>query len=481
MGQEIDSSHFTKHDFQRFSAALQRETELLETWFQDHRFSIMPGGIAGFELEAWLIDERGRPVPHNQRFLERFNNPLAVPELAAFNVEFNIPERPLRGDALRRLHNALQDLWSDGQRCAQELNAQLLMIGILPTVGEADLNLANMSDRVRYRAINEQVLRMRQGRPLCLDIHGYETLKAEHCNVMLEAATTSFQLHLQVNASEAAGLFNAALIASAPIVAATANSPYLFGKALWEESRIPLFEQAVAVGGDFTGGGRSTRVYRRVTFGSGYLHDSLLELFQENLQRYPPLLPEWAHEAPDKLHHVRLHNGTIWRWNRPLIGFDNDGKPHLRIEHRVLPAGPSLPDAIANATLFYGLVYALSQIPGLTKRLPFFQSVQNFYKAARAGLQTQLTWLDDKQITARALLLEELLPLARQSLESADIDRTDIDDYLGIIQARIATGRTGARWQRDFVACHGPDMQNLTIAYLAQQQRETPVHEWKLV
>lgn len=478
MGQEIDSSHFSKHDFRRFEDHLHEETRVLESWFREHRF-VTGSSVVGFELEACLVDREARPASINEAFLERFDNPLAVPELAAFNVEFNTPQRVLRGDALRRMHTALQTLWQEGERCAQIFGATLLMIGILPTLREQDLTLANMSDRHRYRAINEQVLRMRQGKPLQLNIDGPETLCTEHRNVMLEAATTSFQLHLQVNQSEAAGFFNAAIVLSAPMVAATANSPYLFGRELWQETRIPLFEQAVAVGGDLAmGGQRSDRPYRRVTLGGGYLRDSLFELFQENLQRYPPLLPEWLDTDPETLHHVRLHNGTIWRWNRPLIGVDRDGTPHLRIEHRVVPAGPSIPDAIANAALFYGLVHMLGRMPSLTEQLPFPQSCKNFYAAARDGLKAEVVWLGGRRLSVRELLLQELLPLAKQGLESVAIDPADIDDYLGIIHSRVLTGRTGAAWQRGCVARHGRAMAALTIAYLERQRGGAPVHEW---
>jgi gamma-glutamyl:cysteine ligase YbdK (ATP-grasp superfamily) len=479
MGQEIDSNHFTKRDRLKFEACLQHETALLKTWFREQRFDAL-SGIAGYELEACLIDSSGKPAPINQILLEKLDNPLVVPELAAFNVEFNVPERRLHRDALSRMDKALRDLWNEADRCAQSLSAALVMIGTLPAVQVQDLTLANLSDRRRYRALNDQVLRMRGGRPLQLNIHGPETLAAEHHNVMLEAAATSFQLHLQVSASEAAAFFNAAVMLSAPMVAATANSPFLFGKRLWEETRIPLFEQAVALGGDLAGGNRSDRGYRRVTFGSGYLRDSLFDLFEENLRRYPPLLPECIDAAPERLHHLRLHNGTIWRWNRPLIGFSKDGTPHLRIEHRVVPAGPSITDAIANAALFYGLVHALGRVPELCQRLPFWQSCRNFYEAARYSLRAEVVWLEGKSLSVQKLLLDELLPLASKGLETLEIDRGDIEHYLGIIQARIASGCTGARWQRSYVARYGRDMNALTRAYLDRQRSGAPVHEWGL-
>lgn len=477
MGQEISNSHFTEQDFRSFNACLQRETAVLESWFRDHRFADDPS-IGGFELEAWLVDAEGNPAPINRNYLELLNDPLVVPELSVFNIEFNTPERRLEGTALSQMHQALGTLWTRCDRRAEELNARLAMVGILPTVRDQDLTLANMSRMVRYRALNEQVLRMRQGKPLQLDIRGMETLCAEHWNVMMEAATTSFQIHLQIKESEAVSFFNAAIIISAPMVAATANSPYLFGKNLWDETRIPLFEQAVAVGGDIAGGDPA---YRRVTFGSGYLKESMREIFRENLEHYPPLLPQCMEGPPEALKHVRLHNGTIWRWNRPLIGFDQDGTPHVRIEHRVVPAGPSVIDTIANAALFYGLVHALAKDSVAPEKcLSFAQSRANFYGAARDGLRARVVWLDGKRIALQPLLLETLLPLARRGLKGLDIDKADIDNYLGVIQARVATGRTGAHWQRAFTARHGLCMKALTEAYLKCQQGGLPVHEWEL-
>jgi gamma-glutamyl:cysteine ligase YbdK (ATP-grasp superfamily) len=475
MGQEIARSHFKKPDFQAFESRLQEETALVRRWFEERLFTVAPN-TGGFELEAWLVDDQGLPAPINQVYLERLNNPQVVPELSVFNVELNTEPRVLHDDALSRMQSALEELWALGNKTAAELNASLLMIGILPTVQELDLNMANMSQMIRYRALNEQVLRQRHGIPFVLDIHGREWLHAEHQNLMLEAAATSLQVHLQVNQVQAAQYFNAALILSAPMVAVAANSPFLFGRDLWDETRIPVFEQALAVSND-----EKAQSLLRVTFGRGYVRQSLLELFLENLECYPALLPMALDEPLEQVGHLRLQNGTIWRWNRPLIGFEANGTPHLRIEHRVMAAGPSVLDTIANTALFYGLVHFYGeQAELLAALLPFEQCRKNFYTAARKGLNAEIVWLDGKPVVLRQLLLEKLLPLAKQGLESLDINRDDIQTYLGVIEARVSTGRTGASWQRDFVASHGPDMCVLTKTYLEQQRRGTPVHEWSL-
>lgn len=478
MGQEISRSTFTRQDFQRFQTCLRQETALLTEWFRKGRFA-PTGGMGGFEIEAWLVDRRGLPAPLNQRFLERMANPLVVPELSVFNIELNTPPLPLCGDALRRMHANLDSLWRDCQQAAAELDATVTLIGILPTLRDQDLIPENMSSQQRYRAINDQILQRRRGQPMELAIHGTETLRLTHQDVMLEAATTSFQTHLQVTANQAAVFFNAALLLSAPMVAVAANSLLLFGKMLWEETRIPLFEQGVALPG---GERADDPTCQRVTFGGSYVRESLLELFTENLTRYPPLLPvDLSGEPTERLPHLRLHNGTIWRWNRPLLGFDAGGTPHLRIEHRVMPAGPSIPDTIANAAFYYGLIHGLARVLLSTSAvLDFTQCRANFYAAARDGLRAEVVWLNGRRGPLQQLVLDELLPLARRELLALTMDAADVTDYLDLIAARAASGRTGADWQRRFLRHHGPDLAALTLAYLERQQGGTPVHEWEV-
>lgn len=477
MGQEIEAARFTPDDFVGYAERLRAETALLGKWFAAGMFSPRDR-MGGYELEAWLVDSQSRPAPLNDIFLKNLNNPMVVPELARFNVELNDHPQHLWGAAFSRFEASLGATWQQCMQCASELDAHLMMIGILPTLQENELTQANMSDLKRYRALNEQVLRLREGRPLELDISGREHLSIANNSVMLEAATTSFQLHLKVHPSNARRAYNASMIISAPMVAVAANSPYLFGHELWNETRIPLFEQSVSVGGF---AGASHGPLRRVTFGSGYVRDSILECFIENEQHYPLLLPMHFHDGLEQMSHVRLHNGTIWRWNRPLIGFDYDGIPHLRIEHRVVPGGPTILDMIANAALFYGLMQALmtAEIPP-EQQLDFSVARDNFYIAAQHGLGAHVTWLDGARGTLQKLLQEQLLPLARHGLEQLEIDVEDIDRYLGVIEARVHSGQTGAVWQRAYVACHGSDLAAMTQVYRHHQDSKLPVHEWGL-
>jgi hypothetical protein len=476
MGQEIEASRFTPDDFVEYAQRLRDETALLGEWFASDSFSPR-GRMGGYELEAWLVDSQSHPAPLNDVFLKRLNNPMVVAELARFNVELNDHPQHLWGSAFSRFEASLGATWQQCLQCAAGMDSGLMMIGILPTLQARELTQENMSDLKRYRALNEQVLRLREGRPLQLDICGREHLKMAHNSVMLEAATTSFQLHLKVHPRIASRAYNAAMIISAPMVAASANSPYLFGHELWEETRIPLFEQSVSVGGF---AGASHGPLRRVTFGSGYVRDSVFECFVENEQHYPLMLPMRFQDGLEQMSHVRLHNGTIWRWNRPLIGFDYDGIPHLRIEHRVVPGGPTIVDMIANAALFFGLMQALmtADTPP-EQQLDFSLARDNFYTAAHHGLAAHITWLDGKRGSVRSLLQEQLLPMARRGLQQLEIDAGDVDRYLGVIEARVHSGQTGSAWQRACMAQHGNDLAVMTQLYRQHQESRLPVHEWE--
>jgi gamma-glutamyl:cysteine ligase YbdK (ATP-grasp superfamily) len=257
------------------------------------------------------------------------------------------------------------------------------------------------------------------------------------------------------------------------MVAVSANSPYLFGADLWDETRIPLFEQAVAMG--------DLSLTQRVTLGVRYLEKSIAECFMANWRRYPILLPRLMDEPEEKLAHLRLQNGTVWRWTRPLIGFDDEGEPHLRLEQRVVPAGPSIVDSIANAALYFGAVSALARQPQAPETmLPFERAQNNFYAAAKTGLRTEIEWLNGKSIKLPQLCLEYLLPLARDGLLSMGVDGAEADYWLGIIRGRVETGMNGAAWQRAWVAKYGSDMQGLTEAYLEHQAGGKPVHQWAI-
>lgn len=470
MGDEIETSHFTEDDFRAFEERLKVETNLLAEWFKEGRFANGPP-TAGAELEAWLVDPQFNPAAKNNEFLRKLNREDVVPELASFNVEFNTDPLPLSGSMLSQAESNLRKNFRVAEQTAEDMGLHLLAIGILPTVKDEDLIDDNMSGGERYRAINDQIFELRKGKPIHLSITNKEHLSLNHRDVMLEAAATSFQIHLKVDQDHGVDFYNASKIASAPMVAISANSPYLFQHDLWAETRIPLFEQAVSVGEwDYS---------ERVTFGVSYLDASLYEVFQANRQRYQALLPQCFDDPPEKLSHLRLHNGTIWRWNRALIGFDDDDTPHLRIEHRVVPAGPTAVDLTANMAFYFGVVYGFMQgeaHPG--ERVPFWAARDNFYDAARDGYDARVIWEGRRSGKMSDLILDELLPMAREGLEALGLDHGDIEHYLGIIQKRTQSGQNGATWQRAYVDKHGRDWNKLTEAYFHRQMSGEPVHEW---
>ncbi len=473
MGQEINRTRFSGDDWLRFAERLNDETQLLDRLAREQRLS-QRCCTAGFELEAWLVDKHYRPAPTNTQYLAALGDPLVVPELSRFNVEINGTPQRLRDQAFSRLEAELLATWRRCRDVAQAQESALVLIGILPTIRESHLTMANVSPLKRYEALNAQILQLRGGRPLVIDIAGVEHLHTEHRDVMLEAATTSFQVHLQIPARDAARFYNASLIASASVVAAAANSPFLFEHLLWAETRIPLFEQAVA-----SHAPDADPADWRVSFGAGYLQE-IGDYFLDNQRRFPVVLPIQTEDAPEMFAHLRLHNGTIWRWNRLLIGFDGDGRPHVRIEHRVLPAGPSLLDMLANAAFYIGLVNFLVSLPHPPEEaLPFPAARTNFYAAARYGLDARVAWFEADEVDLRDLLLSELLPMAQHGLRRLHIAPDDIERYLGTVEARVRSGRTGAAWQRAWVEAHGRDFVQLCAAYCERQQSGAPVHQWE--
>jgi hypothetical protein len=471
MGEEITAAKFSEADFARFAANLREETEIVHELFAAEQFS-HSDYMLGFEIEAWIVDHNYFPASINQRLLQTLAHPLVVPELSRFNIEFNCTPLALAGDVLDRAANELSSLWSECNSVAHQLDANMVMIGTLPTIRDDDLTLANMSPLNRFYALNEEVLRQRRGRPLRIDISGRDRLVSEHYDVMLEATTTSFQIHLKTPARLAHLFYNASIAASGPVLAASGNAPFLFGKSLWDETRIPLFEQAVDV--------PTKNRRRRVTLGSGYLSTSLRDIFHENLHEYPVLLPIAFNEPAENLRHLRLHNGTIWRWNRPLIGFEPDGTPHLRIEHRILPAGPTIHDMIANTAFYLGLTnYFVTLGDDGAAGLSYDDARRNFYASARDGLDAVLSWPGIGPIAADRLILDELIGCARRGLDDLNIDHNE-DCWLDIVEARVRSKQTGASWQRQAYEARGRDNFELMATYCERQRSGAPVHQWEL-
>ena len=473
MGEEISRSTFTDEEFEKFHENLRTETRLIAQRLNTDAFS-NDDYVIGFEIEAWLLDHNFYPSPINQALIEKLNDPLLVAELSRFNVELNCQPLALTSDALSRAHKNLSDLWSAFNRVAHTLDSNMVMIGTLPIIRDEDLSLKNITPLKRYEALNNAVMRQRGGRPLVVEIDGIDHLHSEHQDVMLEAATTSFQIHLKTPPYLAHRYYNASLMASAPLLAGSTNAPFVFERPLWSETRIPLFEQSIPLT-------NHAGTHGRVTFGSGYLEGMVSDVFRENLESYPVILPHNFDQAPEAFHHLRLHNGTIWRWNRPLVGVEDTGKAHVRLEHRTMPAGPTIIDMIANAACYVGLVRNMVDRDFDEKSgLSFADATENFYNAAKFGLSAELTWPGQGKVAASDLLLEELVPAARHGLAAFGVSDDDSALYLDIFAARVQGGQTGTQWQLTMHDTLDGDFRKMMSAYCEEQRSALPVHQWSL-
>ncbi|MFN8547441.1 MAG: CBS domain-containing protein [Candidatus Eisenbacteria bacterium] len=446
----------------------------------------------GAEQEMFLIDETWRPAPGALKILERSHDPHFTTELGLFNLEMNTDPVLFEPDCLNRLETQLNALLAKAYATAAELGYGIVLTGILPTIRKTDLGLENMTPKPRYLAINRALKELRGG-DYEFYIKGLDEILLKHDSVMLEACNTSFQLHFQVGAKEFPNLYNVAQVAAGPCLAAATNSPLLFGRRLWSETRIALFQQSV----DTRSSSHHIRdASPRVTFGNHYVKQSVLEIYREDIARFRTLIgteldedpaAKLAQGIPPELKVLRLHNGTVYRWNRACYGI-TDGKPHLRIENRVLPAGPTVLDEIANAAFWYGMIISLSHdYQDISKLIPFDYAKANFVNAARHGLNAHFTWLEGRESLADRLILDELLPLAEAGLFRRGVRREDIQRYLGVVEKRVRTGMTGSKWimkslesLRD-AGTLGERLNALTAATVSRQKEGNPVAEWQPV
>ncbi|MCB0377005.1 MAG: hypothetical protein KDD33_00805 [Bdellovibrionales bacterium] len=478
MGESIGQVEFSAEDEKEFQRRLREETKVLKNWFEERRFEFRDKPMLGLEVEAWLVDENYIPNPVNKEFLAVCDNPDVVEELSKFNFELNTDPKVLQKYCFKEIHQQLAKTWDQCLGFASKVASKPMLIGIHPLLRDQILQLEYMSEGERYRALNDQLMKMREGQPVKVDIQGFDHFAMTFDHIMLEAAATSVQVHIQANQEDFRRVFNASMIAAIPCVAIAANSPFVYGHDLWDESRIPLFEQAIQV--------KSFRDKRgtdigRVTFGTGYIRHSLLEIFLENLNGYPPLIPILFEDSPESLHHLRFHNGTLWRWNRPIIGFDQSGTPHLRVEQRAMASGPSLEDIVANMAFSVGLTqYLATEEKAPEESMTFTDCRNNFYEAARLGLNARVRWFG-KEGALDQLILSDLIPKAKQGLRAAGVDAAEIEFYLEQnIHQRVLSGQNGARWQRAFIDRQGRDFQALTQTYLERQMSGTPVHKWTI-
>ena len=490
MGQKTVKADHQQQDLRVFTRRLLADLQALEQMLEEGRIEGGPLRI-GAEQELFLVDGDWRPAPLAPAILAELADPHATSELGRFNLELNLDPLVMEGDCLARLEAQLRDLLERTRRAAARHGAEAILTGILPTLDKADLTLENMSPEPRYRALNDALTSLR-GERYQIRIKGSDELYLAHDNIMVEACNASFQVHFQVAPADFAARYNAAQAVAGPVLAAAANSPLLFGKRLWRETRIALFQQSI----DTRTPSAHLREQRpRVSFGQGWVADSILEIYREDVARFRVLVAGGEEEdpfialgagRPPSLAALCLHNSTVYRWNRPCYGI-SEGRPHLRIENRILPAGPTVVDEVANAAFWFGLIRGVTDRYGdIARTMPFDDAKENFQAAARLDLAAQFAWPERGSLPAGELILGELLPLARQGLLAMTIRPGDADRYLGVLEERVRSGRTGAQWLLDSYAGLGEEggrlerLSVLVAAAAARQRRGEPVHAWPL-
>jgi gamma-glutamyl:cysteine ligase YbdK (ATP-grasp superfamily) len=497
MGTDIDHEEFDDSDYSRFAERLEEGLSTFGQLLQRPGFGIGPATV-GAELELFLVDAAARPLPHNQAIRAAVADPRVTVELDRFNLELNASPAPLAGRPFTTLGSELNVLLDDVAHAAEGHAGRPAMVGILPTLSPADLGPRMITDVPRYRALSNGMRRLRQD-PFRIRITGEEPLDLASGSIGLEGATSSFQVHLRVDPADFTRTYNAVQLATAPVLAVSGNSPTFLGHRLWEETRIAVFKQSV----DDRQGHGPHRQLARAALGTGWVRDGALELFTESVRLHQPLLPAWRQPLPPAesgwelsggagwqappLDELRLHQSTVWRWNRAIYDPTSDG--HLRIEMRALPAGPTVIDMVANAAFLIGLsLWLAGQDQRWTYALPFERADHGFYRAAQHGLSARLSWPIGHRGQVRTLtaakLVTELVPAARQGLLQAGVAAAEADGLLGVISSRAASGQTGAAWQRATLAAaersHSREhaLAVMLDGYLQYAETGMPVHTW---
>ncbi|MGA8846138.1 MAG: glutamate--cysteine ligase [Nocardioides sp.] len=489
MGEEVDLQEFTPSDRTRHREKVRRCLDVFARMLREAAFDT-DDPMTGLEVELNLVDGFGDPALKNAEVLAAIADPDFQTELGQFNIEINVPPAKLRERGLERFEDNLRRSLNDAEAKAAQVGAHLVMIGILPTLAEGHMGVQSISGNPRYRLLSEQILHAR-GEDLVIEITGSasgERLGTTSDSIVPEAACTSTQLHVQTSPDMFGAYWNASQAISAIQLAVGANSPYLLGKQLWRETRIPLFEQATDIRSEEL---KAQGVRPRVWFGERWI-TSVFDLFEENVRYFSALLPITDEEDPlaileaggtPELSELRLHNGTIYRWNRPVYDV-NDSVPHLRVENRVLAAGPTVADTMANAAFYFGLVRALAESERpLWSQMSFSAAEENFHAAGQHGIDAQVYWPGVGQVAATELVLRRLLPLAHQGLAAWGVEQQTADRLLGIIEQRCLLGVNGAEWFARAVAQRPESdrfdaLRGTLLEYRSRMHTNEPVHTW---
>jgi hypothetical protein len=491
LGKDVSPTSFTRDDLVRYRQKVRRCLDVFALMLNDFRFET-DRPMTGLEIELNLVDFDAEPAMRNSEVLATLADPTFQTELGQFNLELNARPRLIEGNGFDEYERILQESIGRADERARKLDAAVVLIGILPTLTTRHTVLANLSSNPRYRLLNEQIVAAR-GDDISIDIRGAEHLQMRTDSIALEAACTSVQFHLQVAPELFPSYWNAAQAIAGVQVALGANSPFLFGRQLWAETRIALFEQSTDTRPEEL---KAQGVRPRVWFGERWI-TSIFDLFEENVRYFAPLLPICEDEDPvevlraggvPRLGELRLHNGTVYRWNRPVYDI-MDGRPHLRVENRVMPAGPTVVDLLANAAFYFGLMRHLAEADRpIWTQLPFSAAEDNFHAAARAGIRSRLSWPRRGDVPVTELVLEWLLPKAAAGLDQFGVLPHIRDRLLGVVEQRCLTGRNGAAWQVEAVAWaereRGLDrpaaLRDMVQRYCAYARMNEPVHTWPI-
>ena len=488
VGEDVKRATYARVDRQEYRRKVQVCLDVFERMLAQSSFEV-DHPLTGMEIECNLVDDAYQPAMKNSAVLDAIADPAYQTELGAYNIEFNVPPRRLDGDANQRLEDEVRASLNAAETKASAGGAHIVMIGILPTLMPEHLASGWMSESTRYIALNDSIFNAR-GEDIHIDIDGPEPLAMMSADIAPESACTSMQLHVQVSPDDFAAYWNAAQVLAGPQLVLGANSPFCFGHQLWSETRIELFAQSTDTRPDEL---KTQGVRPRVWFGERWI-TSIFDLFEENVRYFPSLLPEVSDEDPvaeldagrtPHLAELRLHNGTVYRWNRPVYDVVA-GRPHLRVENRVLPAGPTVVDMLANAAFYYGMLRALSdEDRPVWTRMDFAAAQRNFTEAARHGIRARLYWPGLDTVSIEQLVLDELLPMAYTGLDRWGVSADIRDRLLGVIEGRVRAGQNGAAWQVSTTrALEGRGLDRPTALaemlrlYCAHMHSNEPVHGW---
>lgn len=490
MGEEVKQQEFSREDRTRYREKVRRCLDVFARMLRESRFDA-DYPMTGLEIELNLVDEAGDPALKNREALEAIADPDFVTELGQFNLEINVPPKQLKDRGFTDFEDGVRASLNHAEEKAAEVGAHMVMIGILPTLAAGHMSPESLSANPRYQLLSDQILAAR-GEDIVIDIGGPERLRTTADSIVPEAACTSAQLHIQVSPEDFPAYWNASQAVAGVQLALGANSPFLLGRELWRETRIALFEQATDTRSEEL---KAQGVRPRVWFGERWI-TSIFDLFEENVRYFPALLPILEDEDPleeleagrtPSLHELRLHNGTIYRWNRPVYDVV-EGTPHLRVENRVLPAGPTVVDTMANAAFYFGLVRTLAEHERpLWSQMSFSAAEENFHVAARQGIEAHLYWPGLGQVPGTELVLRRLLPMARAGLDSWGVVSEESDRLLGVIEQRCLAGQNGASWFVDHFHARATEgdvdrldaLRHTLNEYRRHMHSNEPVHTWE--